>query len=331
MTDLEILESMELEAARFGAAVGLDSVSTFECIVDGDHHYFMEMNTRVQVEHRVTELCYALRFTNPDDVEDYFTVKFHCRIDGSVWRCMGSDFRNRKRVCREKASLEVRLNATDQALKPHAGGIICQWSPVLPGEIRDEQGICLHNPDTDVFMKYHLAGAYDANIALLLSTGESRMASLESMAEILRRTRISGDNLRTNLQFQYGLLSWLLGQDVQARPTTDFVSAFLTATGQLKAMADNLDIARTYAAIEQVHISRTDDRETAAAISEIMNKKATLLLRVINILFAEPHFLAGWLSLNRHRFRFTEGGIIWLSNPVQVLSDLYHYLEHGSW
>ena len=326
VTDLGILESMELEAARFGAAVGLDSVSTFECIVDGDHHYFMEMNTRVQVEHRVTELCYALRFTNPNDVEDYFTVNSIVELM-VLLAAHGKRLPEPERVCREEASLEVRLNATDQALKPHAGGVICQWSPILPGEIRDEQGICLHNPDTDVFMKYHLAGAYDANIALLLSTGESRMATLQSMAEILRRTRISGDNLRTNLQFQYGLLSWLLGQDVQARPTTDFVSAFLTATGQLKAMADNLDIARTYAAIEQVHVTQTDDRETAAAISEIMNRKATLLLRVINILFAEPHFLAGWLSLNRHRFRFTEGGIIWLSNPVQVLSDLYHYLN----
>jgi acetyl/propionyl-CoA carboxylase alpha subunit len=56
---------MEAEAARFGAAVGLDSVSTFECIVDRDQHFFMEMNTRIQVEHRVTELCYALKFVNP--------------------------------------------------------------------------------------------------------------------------------------------------------------------------------------------------------------------------------------------------------------------------
>ena len=56
---------MEDEAARFGEAVGLDSVSTFECIVDRDKH-FMEMNTRIQVEHRVTELCYALKFSNPD-------------------------------------------------------------------------------------------------------------------------------------------------------------------------------------------------------------------------------------------------------------------------
>jgi hypothetical protein len=66
---------MEDEAARFGEAVGLDSVSTFECIVDRDKHFFMEMNTRIQVEHRVTELCYALKFRNPDNPDDSFVVE----------------------------------------------------------------------------------------------------------------------------------------------------------------------------------------------------------------------------------------------------------------
>ena len=60
--DIATLDAMEEEASRFGAAVGLDSVSTFECIVDRDRHFFMEMNTRIQVEHRVSELCYAMRF-----------------------------------------------------------------------------------------------------------------------------------------------------------------------------------------------------------------------------------------------------------------------------
>ncbi len=74
-TDLEILKRMEADAARFGAAVGLDSASTFECIVDRDRYYFMEVNTRIQVEHRVSELCYSLKFTNPDDPGDSFVVE----------------------------------------------------------------------------------------------------------------------------------------------------------------------------------------------------------------------------------------------------------------
>src|SRR5262249_4098069 len=72
--DLGGLGRMEGGGERFGVAVGLDSASTFECIVEGERHYFMEVNTRIQVEHRVSELCYGLRFTNPDDEGDSFEV-----------------------------------------------------------------------------------------------------------------------------------------------------------------------------------------------------------------------------------------------------------------
>ena len=186
--DLNTLIKMEEEASRFGAAVGLDSVSTFECILDRDRHFFMEMNTRVQVEHRVTELCYALRFTNPNQESESF------KVDSIVELMVllaehGSRLPRPTRERRENSAVEVRLNASDDALKPHAGGIITQWSNVLNTEIRDDQGICLHNPDTDVFMKYHLAGAYDSNIALLLTTGKDRVESYARMAEVLTQNQ----------------------------------------------------------------------------------------------------------------------------------------------
>ena len=43
-------------------------------MVDADQHFFFEMNTRIQVEHRVSELCYGLRFENPNDPSDAFVV-----------------------------------------------------------------------------------------------------------------------------------------------------------------------------------------------------------------------------------------------------------------
>ena len=73
--DARTLAEMEAEAERLGEAVRLDSVSTFESIVDGSRHYFMEMNTRIQVEHRVTEMAYRLKFTNPDHANDFFFVE----------------------------------------------------------------------------------------------------------------------------------------------------------------------------------------------------------------------------------------------------------------
>ncbi|MEQ8801219.1 MAG: biotin carboxylase N-terminal domain-containing protein, partial [Haliea sp.] len=109
--DLVTLEEMEDEAARFGAAVGLDSVSTFECIVDGDKHFFMEMNTRIQVEHRVTELCYALRFCNPDDPNDSFVVE--SLVEAMVLLAAhGPRLPKPSRILRHNDSVEARLNAT---------------------------------------------------------------------------------------------------------------------------------------------------------------------------------------------------------------------------
>ncbi len=171
--DIVTLDAMESEAARFGAAVGLDSVSTFECIVDRDRHFFMEMNTRIQVEHRVSELCYAMKFSNPDNPDENFTVE--SLVEAMVLLAAhGPNLPKPERVLRFNDSVEARLNATNDALQPNAGGQIEYWSDAIDGEIRDDQGISLHNPDTDVFMNYTLAGAYDSNIALLLTVGEGR-------------------------------------------------------------------------------------------------------------------------------------------------------------
>jgi len=325
-TDLDTLIKMEEEASRFGAAVGLDSVSTFECILDRDRHFFMEMNTRVQVEHRVTELCYSLKFTNPNQQSESFQVDSIVELMVLLAQ-HGNRLPEPTRERRETSAVEVRLNASDDALKPHAGGLITHWSDVLKTEIRDDQGICLHNPDTDVFMKYHLAGAYDSNIALLLTTGQDRVESYARMADILRQTRLNGENLGTNLAFHYGMINWFIGNNVNARPATNFVSPYLAAVGKLKIMADNLNIVYAYDQIEASYLTTSDDPEVKKSIQQIMQQKSSLLARALNRLFAQPHHLAGWLALNKQYFEFGKDGISWRANPVWVLSELYHYLN----
>ncbi|MEL0223541.1 MAG: biotin carboxylase N-terminal domain-containing protein, partial [Gammaproteobacteria bacterium] len=240
-TDLTILERMEDEATRFGTAVGLDSVSTFECIVDADQHFFMEMNTRIQVEHRVSELCYGLRFENPDDPSDAFVV--NSLVEAMViiaWH--KRRLPKPTRVPRVTASVEARLNATNAGLAPHAGGVIEYWSAPIDGEIRDEQGICVKNPDTGAFMKYTLAGAYDSNIALLLTVDEDRVASYQRMTEVLRKMTIDGQDVQTNLEFHYGLVHWFLAQNPFAKSTTAFIQPYLTLTGLLFDEAKKLDL-----------------------------------------------------------------------------------------
>ncbi len=330
-TDLEILKRMEDDAARFGAAVGLDSASTFECIVDRDRYYFMEVNTRIQVEHRVTELCYSLRFTNPKDAKDSFVVE-------SLVEAMALLARHKARlpkptrIPRFGAGAEARLNATDQSLSPHAGGLIRFWSKPIEDEIRDDQGISMPNPDTGMFMRYRVAGAYDSNIALLLTKGDDRLDSYAQLAKVLRKTSLRGVNLATNLQFHYGLVNWFIGQNVMAKPTTRFVVPYLTLVGLLKEEANKVDTAYAFQEMKkhytaQIGSESPDDPSASKAMAEVIDRKMTLLTRAMDRLLDEPHLLAGWLSLNRRNYKLEKGKVVWIRNPLGVLNDTYEYLN----
>ena len=321
--DVKTLDAMEAEAARFGEAVGLDSVSTFECIVDRDQHFFMEMNTRIQVEHRVSELCYAMRFVNPEDASDAFVVE--SLVEAMVLLAAhGPALPKPERVARLPDSLEARLNATNDALQPSAGGVVEFWSDPIEGEIRDDQGISLHNPDTDVFMEYTLAGAYDSNIALLLTVGSSREAAYEQMAEVLRASRLRGKDLATNLAFHYGLVHWFLGRTVNARPTTQFIVPYLTAVGELAQEAGQVDVDVAW---QQLCSARLAADSVDVSLREVLAAKQSLLIRPIKQLMASPHLLSGWLSLNQRAFRFEDGHFAWAENPIGVLADTYHFLR----
>ncbi len=325
--DIQILAKMEDEGAIFGKAVKLNSVGTFECIVDGESHYFMEMNTRIQVEHRVTELCYGLRFTNPDDPNDYFETESLVEVM-AILALHNKRVPKPTRFLRNKASVEARLNATNQALQPHAGGIIKKWSDPIEGEIRDDQGISMHNPDTGMFMQYRLAGAYDSNVALLLTVGSSRLTTYEKMAEVLRLTILRGTDLQTNLEFHYGLVNWFIGNNINARPTTRFIVPYLTAIGQLKEQANQVDLNYAFNSILKKAVAAAgDNKELAKATQSAVERKRSLLLRPIERLFEQPHYLAGWLSLNKDKFKVNGDRIEWIENPIKVLADAYHYLN----
>ncbi len=323
--DVEILAAMEAESERFGEATGLDSVSTFECIVDGDKHFFMEMNTRIQVEHRVTELCYALEFTNPDNPDDGFVVE--SLVEAMVLLAAhGKKLPRPNRLPRYKDSVEARLNATNQALQPHAGGVVEYWSDAIEGEIRDDQGISLHNPDTDVFMKYTLAGAYDSNIALLLTVGESRLDTYQRMAEVIRRTTMRGRDLSSNLEFHYGLVNWFIGNNINARPTTRFIVPYLTAVGELKDQANQVDLVYAYDLAMKSALADAD-ADARPELKTCFERKYSLLRRPIQKLMDEPHLLSGWLSVNRDCYTLIEGRISWNENPLELLADTYHFLD----
>lgn len=329
-SELSVLTAMEAEAERFGSAVRLDSASTFECIVEDDDHFFMEVNTRIQVEHRVTELCYGLRFRNPDHPSDFFEVP-------SLVEAMALIARHKERLPRPErfirnlAAVEARLNATDPALDPSAGGIIEHWSDPVAGEIRDDQGISVKNPDTRQFIRYRLAGAYDSNIALLVSVGEDRERAYRHLSEVLRKTKLTGLDLSTNLEFHFGLVHFFLSTHVHAKPTTRFVVPYLTQVGLLKEAADNIDVHHALALLGRHREARAEaaDRTggAAAATRSILAKKQTLLERPLRLVLGEPHILSGWLSALRGQYEVRAGRVRWHMNPVRVLRQTYMVLN----
>ncbi|MCP5056814.1 MAG: biotin carboxylase [bacterium] len=317
--DKETLGRMEDEGASFGEASGLDSVSTFECIVEGFHHFFMEMNTRIQVEHGVTELAYALKFSHPDDPSESFVIEE--LIEAMVLLAVhGPRVPKPERVPRAVSGLEVRINATNAALQPHAGGLIRSWTEASPGEIRWDQGIGTPNPDTGSFIWYNLAGAYDSNVALVLTDGETRRDNYERMAEVLRRMEIRGEDVQTNLSVHYGLVQWFLGRGVMAEPNTGFMQPFLAAVGALQRVVNDVDLdlaARELSKAQQ-------DAEARG----ILAAKQTLLLRPLVELLRDPHGLAGFLGrFDGELWQADADGVRFEANPIRFLDRLYHYLD----
>ncbi|MCB1324066.1 MAG: biotin carboxylase [Spirochaetales bacterium] len=321
--DRETLQAMESQAERFGAAVALNSVSTFECIVSGNDFFFMEMNTRIQVEHRVTEMVYTLRFTNPDNDQDSFDVD--CLVEAmALMAAHGPRLPKPERVVRNHAAGEVRLNAMNDALQPHAGGLIEFWSAPIASELRDDQGIGVRNPDTGSFVHYHLAGAYDSNIALIVTSGTDRRDNLEQLGDILRRMEIRGHELKTNREFHYGIINFMLGLDPMLKPDTRFVIPYLTAVGTLAEQLESFDLFAAWSEIQKriAALYGNDGLET-------LMTKQTLLSRPLDLLLRDPHGAAGWLVRNHRRAFVVENGqrVVWKRNPFRALADLYHYLH----
>jgi len=315
----DTLKAMERDGARFGQGVGLDNVSTFECIVEGFDHFFMEMNTRIQVEHGCSELAYKMRFTNPDDPTEFFEVER--LIEAMVLLARhGSKMPKPKRILRAISGAEVRVNAVNAALQPHAGGVIRGWSKALPFEHRDDQGIGTRNPDTGSFPYYNLAGAYDSNIALVLCDGKSRADNLERLAEILRRMELRGDDLETSVPLHYGLVNWTLGMEPMMKPNTRFMGPYLAAVGAAENIARDIDLAMA----AQILLAKQPNKSAKQALGA----QETLLLRPLGRLFSDAHALTGFLGLYDGRLWQRSGDKIEFSeNPIFFLRELYHYLN----
>ena len=176
--DTESRRRMGEQAVALAQAVGYRSAGTVEFIVDDDHgFYFLEMNTRLQVEHPVTELI-----TGIDLVEQMIRIAAGERL------ALTQD-----QVTIDGWAMECRLYAED----PYRGflpsvGRLTRFRPPPEADRR------LRN-DTGVFEGGEISIHYDPMIAKLCSRGESREEAIAVMSEALDAYEIEG--VGNNLPF----------------------------------------------------------------------------------------------------------------------------------
>jgi len=170
----ETLARMAEVSVRGAAAIGYFSAGTFEFLLAPDgSFYFLEMNTRLQVEHPITELVTGL-----DLVKEMLLI-----ADGKPL-----SFDEPKR---RGAAIEVRLYAEDPAsgFLPSPGKISLLRPASGPG-VRDDSGI---------FEGAQVSSNYDPLLAKLSVWGEDRTQALRRMQRALGEYAIGG--IRTNLAF----------------------------------------------------------------------------------------------------------------------------------
>ncbi|MDA8202994.1 MAG: acetyl/propionyl-CoA carboxylase subunit alpha [Chloroflexi bacterium] len=178
--DPAVREALAAAALRLAGSVGYVSAGTCEFLVGDDGWWFLEMNTRLQVEHPVTELV-----TGRDLVADQLRV-----AAGDPLGFEQADVRF------DGHAIEVRLYAEDPAagFLPATGHVVAARWPEAPC-VRVETGIA---PGDEV------TGRFDPMLAKVAACAPTRDAALELLADALDETVVLG--LTTNLRF----LRWLV-------------------------------------------------------------------------------------------------------------------------
>ncbi len=182
-------------AVDAAAGVNYDNVGTIEFlyIPDGEF-YFLEMNTRIQVEHPVTEMI-----TGIDIIREQIRI-----ADGKKLRYDQAD------IVQRGHAIEVRINAEDpDTFLPFPGPI---QSCVFPGGF----GVRV---DTAIYPGYVVPSTYDSLLGKLIVHGEDRNEAIMRMRRALDEVRIEG--VRTTVGFHKKIL--VNSDFVEARLSTNFI------------------------------------------------------------------------------------------------------------
>jgi len=178
----ELRQKMGTLAAKAAAKVGYTNAGTMEFLVDGKgRFYFMEINTRIQVEHPVTEVVY-----------DVDLVKLQLAVAaGEKLNLKQADLRPRGHA------IECRINAEDpeRDFAPQAGEV---KELILPGG----PGIRV---DSHLYQGYHVPPFYDSLVAKVIAHGLDRAEAIARMRRALEELTIGG--IKTSIPFHLRVLS----------------------------------------------------------------------------------------------------------------------------
>jgi acetyl-CoA carboxylase biotin carboxylase subunit len=196
MTD-ELRDRMGAAAVKAAEAIGYESVGTIEFLVDKHRNfYFMEMNTRIQVEHCVTE-----EVTNFDLIKEQIKIAAGEPISG-------------RHYFPEMHAIECRINAEDPYMdfRPSPGKITVLHQP-------GGHGIRI---DSHVYAGYVIPPFYDSMIAKIIAVARTRKEAIDTMSRALSEYVIEG--IKTTIPFHQQLMR---NEDfIKGNFTTKFLDTF---------------------------------------------------------------------------------------------------------
>ena len=190
----ELREKMGQAAIQAAQAIKYEGVGTVEFLVDKyNNFYFMEMNTRIQVEHPITE-----------EVTDFDLIKEQIKIAAGI-EISGKNYTP------NLYSMECRINAEDPAkgFRPSPGKIT---NLHIPGG----HGVRV---DSHIYAGYEIPPFYDSMIAKLIVTAQTREETLVRMKRALQEFVIEG--IKTTIPFHIKLM------DNEEFKAGNFTTAFL--------------------------------------------------------------------------------------------------------
>jgi acetyl-CoA/propionyl-CoA carboxylase, biotin carboxylase, biotin carboxyl carrier protein len=163
-----VRERLREAGVRAARAIAYDSVGTIEFLVAGTSFYFLEMNTRIQVEHTVTEMAYGI-----DLIREQIRV--------ATGEPLGY---GQERLTSRGAAIEVRINAEDPAknFRPAPGTLAAYRQPSGPGV----------RVDSAAFAGLTISADYDSLIAKLIVWAATRDETIARLRRAIDEFEIEG-------------------------------------------------------------------------------------------------------------------------------------------